>query len=50
VQGALFSFDPVDQAGHLLGNQMVDLNGDPSSAGLVDKGSGLLDGLRSAHL
>ena len=49
MQAALFGFDASNQRGHLLGHEMVDLDRDPLSAGLIDERSGLLDRLRSVH-
>ena len=50
VQGALLALDPRHERAHLVGDEVVDLDGDAAAARRVDERRGLLDRLGPVHL
>jgi hypothetical protein len=49
VQAALFAFDASHQGAHRVGDEMVYLDRDPGTAGLIHESRGLFDRLGSVH-
>jgi hypothetical protein len=49
VQSALFFLDSSDQRAHLVGHEMVNLDGDPAPARLIHKMCGLFDRFWPIH-
>jgi len=49
VQAALLPFDAGHQRAYLVGYEMVYLDRDPTAAGLIHQGRGLVDRFRPVH-